>query len=281
MANVGSRSGQYLLLALALTAALTSGCGSNSPNSATSAAGGSGTASGGAGGKSEPTSASSSGADTVCGKFAASLKACSLIPAGGDFGCSEPQTPQSACEKNCLLAASCAELTTAVCASVVDAPDLMTCVTACANQFALDCGNGETYQASGRCNGTASCSNKADEADCGEFTCKSGESVARALTCNQHRDCNDGSDELGCATYVCEDNTNYIRAEFHCDGELDCLDGSDEVGCPTTTCATGEVIFAYKRCDAVQDCRDMSDEAGCLGTLAEVLTCPEPTTTSP
>lgn len=72
------------------------------------------------------------------------------------------------------------------------------------------CSNGDCVRGNAQCNGIPECSDRSDEADCGDnvrplprcspsqFRCESGQCVSLMARCNGYTDCLDSSDEKNC-----------------------------------------------------------------------------------
>lgn len=141
------------------------------------------------------------GGSAVCSRASSKLRGCNLLGMGTWSECEEPVGAGERCQANCLLNASCADLSAALCDDSFSA-SLEACVNACPDD---------------------------------EFTCDNGETVPMSWQCDGENDCSDGSDEVGCQstvqTFACGDGDT-IPLDWQCDDEQDCTDGSDEVGCP-------------------------------------------------
>jgi hypothetical protein len=188
-------------------------------------------------------SGGSSAGEGGCEEILSEFRSCNLLTEGkvscDDFGA----TP---CEISCIQDASCDELESWLCLSMVTS-SMMDCLEAC-------------------------------ELAGGTFACADGSDVIAAdYQCDGMEDCNDGSDEVGCqgvapATFTCDDGEQ-VPADWRCDGEVDCNDSSDEDGCPASsyfTCGSGEQISAAYVCDLDPDCDDESDEAqGCAQLVCD------------
>ena len=136
------------------------------------------------------------------------------------------------CYDGCLAAATCEELSAALCNESITLP--RRCDEACAYR----CPEGALLRPDQECDGVEDCAGGADEAACdppdeppAPVRCPG------AVDCNGIAECWDGSDEAGCPDFVCADGTRrspWVR----CDGRPECPDESDEDGCAmrTLTC---------------------------------------------
>ncbi|KIG14197.1 Transposase [Enhygromyxa salina] len=196
------------------------------------------------------------------------LQECGLLTEGETPALQEDLDPESACVANCLLAATCEDLSEISCDAFTAMPDpaLTACIDTClVGPAPFTCGDGSTVPGDYQCDGEPDCVDASDEADCVPLTCADGNGTyPMSFKCDGGPDCEDGSDELDCPGFVaCTDGSGSIPMSYQCDGEPDCDDGSDELGCPSFACANGEVVVGGARCDLSQDCSDNSDEAGC------------------
>lgn len=172
-------------------------------------------------------------------RLAQRLFSCGLLSAGevGPSATSAFYAP-SLCYLDCLAAASCDDLSGAICRTD------FTLLVACDQRCAFRCDDGTLVGIERVCNRFAECAGGEDEAGCpmratSPYTCASGE-VVMGRRCDGVVDCSDRSDERCLVRYRCDDGTLASGlASTRCDGRAGCRDGSDEAGCATLVPSCG------------------------------------------
>jgi len=166
--------------------------------------------------------------------------------------------------------------------------DKLTCQEDCPDNV-FSCGDGQCVPLSWKCDGTADCTNLADEGNCTvvelarcdnstQSTCDDGACILSSWWCDGDNDCPDGSDEkadcpvmvCGEDRFSCADQRQCVLTHWVCDGGEDCADGSDEADCQVA-CAADQFQCKDRRqciqqgwvCDHNPDCQDASDEEDC------------------
>jgi Low-density lipoprotein receptor domain class A len=172
-----------------------------------------------------------SGDSSYCERAVSKMESCGLLAKGSGIStCTEPK-PKEICNADCMLGASCADLTVLFCHSNGSATAFEACTQNCEAKNRFTCKDGLVISGDSKCNGVQDCSDGSDEAGCPTFTCRDGSKVSLQSKCNGYEDCSDGSDEVGCPTFTC-DNGSTVAQDARCNGVADCPDYSDESGCP-------------------------------------------------
>ena len=125
------------------------------------------------------------GDGTQCGKFAGKLKGCDMGDLVSELDCEEPDDDETRCTFECVFAASCEEIRTAVC-SETGTSDLETCFIGC-EPGPFTCGDGSTVPEYTTCDGYPDCLDGSDErANCP--TCGNGETYPDYARCDDYPD---------------------------------------------------------------------------------------------
>jgi hypothetical protein len=182
--------------------------GKGGTGGSTGGQGGSGGSTGGTGGKGG-TGGSTSGTGgtggtvnntAACNAVQTKLNDCDLQ--SGMANCAlAPRDRLTACLFACFTPASCTEIESTFC-TLDPTTNFGTCLSACQNVI-LDCGDGTTYAAGDKCDGTVNCASGADEALCDVIDCQDGTTVPLDYECDGVSHCSTGADEADCATLVC------------------------------------------------------------------------------
>jgi hypothetical protein len=198
--------------------------------------------------------------------LASRLRECGVLSSGevGRYVLSGLYAPD-ACYERCLAEASCEQLETGLCRTMLEL------LVACDERCAFRCDDGSLVGPDRLCDGVRQCMEGEDERDCEfDLVCNDGSRVPGAR-CDGGWNCPDGSDEQACpgqTGIACGDGSGFYYDWYRCDGYSTCANGADEAGCPSFDCSDGSTV-TYRndasdpRCNGYMQCRDGSDETDC------------------